>query len=106
MNKPNSDLATNTEGWKAINWRQAERYVFKLQKRIFAASRCGDVKKVRKLQKTLMRSWSNRILSVRRVTQDNTGKKDGRSGWGKILVPSSSSRTGKGIKANWQIQTN
>jgi RNA-directed DNA polymerase len=75
MNKPNSDLETNTEGWKAINWRQAERYVFKLQKRIFAASRCGDVKKVRKLQKTLMRSWSNRILSVRRVTQDNQGKK-------------------------------
>ena len=75
MNKPNSDLETNTEGWKAINWRQAERYVFKLQKRIFAASRCGDVNKVRKLQKTLMRSWSNRILSVRRVTQDNTGKK-------------------------------
>jgi RNA-directed DNA polymerase len=75
MNKPKSDLETNTEGWKAINWRQAERYVFKLQKRIFAASRCGDVKKVRKLQKTLMRSWSNRILSVRRVTQDNQGKK-------------------------------
>jgi retron-type reverse transcriptase len=24
---------------------------------------------------TLMRSWSNRILSVRRVTQDNQGKK-------------------------------
>lgn len=75
MDKPNSDLSTNTEGWKAIDWRKAERYVFKLQKRIFAASRCGDVKKVRKLQKTLMRSWSNRILSVRRVTQDNTGKK-------------------------------
>ncbi|MEG4521215.1 MULTISPECIES: group II intron reverse transcriptase/maturase [unclassified Microcoleus] len=75
MDKPNSDLATNTEGWKAIDWRKAERYVFKLQKRIFAASRCGDVKKVRKLQKTLMRSWSNRILSVRRVTQDNQGKK-------------------------------
>jgi RNA-directed DNA polymerase len=75
MNKPKSDLSTNTEGWKTINWRRAERYVFKLQKRIFAASRCGDVKKLRKLQKTLMRSWSNRILSVRRVTQDNQGKK-------------------------------
>ncbi len=49
MNQPKSDLATNTEGWKAINWRQAERAVFKLQKRIFAANRCGDVKKVRKL---------------------------------------------------------
>jgi len=49
MNKPKSDLSTNTEGWKTINWRRAERYVFKLQKRIFAANRCGDVKKVRKL---------------------------------------------------------
>ncbi len=72
MNKPKSD---STEGWKAINWRKAERYVFKLQKRIYPASRRGDVKQVRKLQKTLMRSWFNRVLSVRRVTQDNTGKK-------------------------------
>lgn len=75
MNKPNSDLVINTEGWKTINWRQAEKYVFKLQKRIYAASRRGDVKQCRKLQKTLMRSWSNRLLAVRRVTQDNQGKK-------------------------------
>ncbi|MEH1850143.1 MAG: reverse transcriptase domain-containing protein [Nostoc sp.] len=75
MNKPNSDLVISTEGWKTINWRQAERYVFKLQKRIYAASRRGDVKQCRKLQKTLMRSWSNRVLAVRRVTQDNQGKK-------------------------------
>jgi RNA-directed DNA polymerase len=75
MNKPKSDSQLNTEGWKTINWRKTERYVFKLQKRIYAASRRGDVKRVRKLQKILMRSWSNKVLSVRRVTQDNTGKK-------------------------------
>jgi RNA-directed DNA polymerase len=75
MEKPKSDSQSNTEGWKTINWRQVERYVFKLQKRIYAASRCGDIKRVRKLQKTLMRSWSNKVISVRRVTQDNTGKK-------------------------------
>src|ERR687885_651455 len=75
MDKPNSDSQKNTEGWKAIDWRTAERYVFKLQKRIYAASRRGDVKRVRKLQKMLMRSWSNKVLSVRRVTQDNIGKK-------------------------------
>lgn len=75
MYKPNSGLKTNTEGWTDINWRKAERYVFKLQKRIFAASRCGNVLRVRQLQNTLMRSWFNRILSVRRVTQDNQGKK-------------------------------
>jgi len=75
MNKPKSDSQQNTEGWKAINWRQVERYVFKLQKRIYAASRCGNVKLIRKLQKTLMRSWSNRVLAVRRVTVENQGKK-------------------------------
>ncbi|MEM1393295.1 MAG: reverse transcriptase domain-containing protein [Cyanobacteria bacterium P01_H01_bin.150] len=75
MNKPKSDSVSNTEGWKTINWRKAEKYIFKLQKRIYAASRCGDVKRLRKLQKTLMRSWSNRILAVRRVTVENQGKK-------------------------------
>ncbi len=75
MNKPKSDSKLNTEGWKTINWHQVEKYVFKLQKRIYAASRHGDVKLVRKLQKTLMRSWSNRVLAVRRVTVENQGKK-------------------------------
>ena len=74
MKKPNSDLGIKTEGWKTIDWAKAERYVFKLQKRIYAASRRGDVKRVRKLQKTLMRSWSNRVLAVRRVTVENQGK--------------------------------
>ncbi len=70
----NSDFH-NTEAWRTINWRKVERYVWKLQKRIFAASRRGDVKQVRKLQKTLMRSWSNKALAVRRVTVENKGKK-------------------------------
>jgi RNA-directed DNA polymerase len=71
---PKSDSQQNTEGWGEIDWRKVERYVFKLQTRIYAASRQGEVRKVRKLQRTLMRSWSNRVLAVRRVTQDNTGK--------------------------------
>ena len=75
MQKPKTNSETNIVGWKNINWRKVERYVFKLQKRIYAASRRGDVKTVRKLQKTLMRSWSNKALGVRRVTQDNRGKK-------------------------------
>ena len=76
MNKPNSDsLPMGTEGWKTINWRKVERYVFKLQKRIYAASRQGDKRRVRQLQKTLMNSWSNKVLAVRRVTQDNRGRK-------------------------------
>lgn len=75
MEKPKSAFMEKTEGWRQINWKQVEQTVFKLQKRIYAASRCGDIQRVRKLQKTLMRSWSARVLAVRRVTQDNQGKK-------------------------------
>ncbi len=71
---PNTNSQQNIVGWDSINWHKVERYVFKLQKRIYSASRRGDVKQVRKLQKTLYRSWSNKVLAVRRVTQDNRGR--------------------------------
>ncbi|AFZ10708.1 RNA-directed DNA polymerase (Reverse transcriptase) (plasmid) [Oscillatoria nigro-viridis PCC 7112] len=73
MNKSNT-LNNQTVEWKDIKWRKLERVTFKLQKRIFQASLRGDVKAVRKLQKTLIRSWSAKCLAVRRVTQDNQGK--------------------------------
>ncbi|PNW59120.1 UNVERIFIED_CONTAM: group II intron reverse transcriptase/maturase [Euhalothece sp. KZN 001] len=61
--------------WGDIDWRKAERVVYKLQKRIYKASHRGDVKAVRRLQKLLIKSWSAKVLAVRRVTQDNQGKK-------------------------------
>jgi RNA-directed DNA polymerase len=84
---PNTDSQPNTVGWDEIDWRKVERYVFKLQTRIYAASRRGDVKQVRKLQKTLMSSWSNKVLSVRKVTQDNRGKRTAGVDGIKILSP-------------------
>ncbi|NEQ11523.1 MAG: group II intron reverse transcriptase/maturase, partial [Moorea sp. SIO4E2] len=61
--------------WKKVNWRKLEMTVFKLQKRIYRASERGDIRVVRKLQKTLMKSWSAKMLAVRKVTQENQGKK-------------------------------
>jgi len=69
-----TSLKTTVE-WNQVNWRKLERKIYKLQKRIYRASQRGDVKTVRRLQKMLMNSWSARALSVRRVTQDNQGKK-------------------------------
>lgn len=66
-------LNNQTVEWKDIKWRKLEKVAFKLQKRIFQASERGDVKAVRKLQKTLIRSWSAKCIAVRRVTQDNQG---------------------------------
>ncbi len=73
--------------WRHINWRKLERRVFKLQKRIYRASQRGNVKAVRRLQKTLMKSWSARCLAVRRVTQDNQGKKTAGVDGHKSLTP-------------------
>ena len=61
--------------WNSLPWQRLERQVFKLQKRIYRASRRGDVKTVHRLQRLLMTSWAARCLAVRRVTQDNRGKK-------------------------------
>jgi RNA-directed DNA polymerase len=71
----NARLLKPMKEWNTIPWFQLERRVFKLQKRIFKASHRGDVKAVRRLQKTLLRSWSAKSLAVRRVSQDNQGKK-------------------------------
>lgn len=73
--------------WSEIDWGKVERVVFKLQKRICSASRQGNIKKVRKLQKTLIRSYSNRLMAVRRVTQDNQGKKTAGIDGIKSLLP-------------------
>lgn len=69
--------ANGTEGradWNATDWRQVNRRVRNLRQRIFRASRENDLKKVRSLQKLMLRSHSNTLKSVRQVTQENKGK--------------------------------
>ena len=61
--------------WHSLPWRKLERQVYKLQTRIYRASRRGDVKAVHRLQRLLLNSWAARCLAVRRVTQDNQGKR-------------------------------
>jgi RNA-directed DNA polymerase len=59
--------------WRQIDWRRAERTVRRLRQRIFTASKAGDLSRVRPLQKLMLRSRSNTLLSVRRVTERNAG---------------------------------
>src|SRR5437773_6217112 len=77
-------------GWDAVSWRAAEETVRRLRQRIFTASQAGDLKRVRNLQKLMLRSRSGALVSVRRVTEVNAGRKtagvDGRvvlAGWEK-----------------------
>jgi len=80
-------ITKTTAEWRLINWRKLERQVYKLQKRIYRASQRGDIKALRKLQKMLMKSWSARALAVRRVSQDNQGKKTAGVDGQKSLTP-------------------
>ncbi|GAB3840739.1 group II intron reverse transcriptase/maturase [Hymenobacter jeollabukensis] len=61
--------------WKALPWKKLQRTVFRLQKRIYQASLRGDSRQVRQLQKLLSKSRAAKLLAVRKVTQDNQGKR-------------------------------
>src|SRR5829696_7025417 len=70
VNGPEDELPD----WDWVDWGQAEQNVGRLRQRIFAASQAGDLKKVRNLQKLMLRSRSNALVSVRRVTEVNAGR--------------------------------
>jgi RNA-directed DNA polymerase len=68
-------LAIASETWNKKPWRKLEQHVYRIQKRIYQASQRNNVRAVQKLEKLLMKSNAARLLAVRRVTQDNQGKK-------------------------------
>jgi len=61
--------------------------VYKLQNRIYQAAQRGDIKTYRRLQKLLLKSWYAKALAVRRVSQDNKGKKTAGVDGVKSLTP-------------------
>ncbi len=65
---------TKTIKWHNIDWCKANLQVRNLRQRIYKARTNGDWKMVRGLQKLMLRSHANLLVSVRRVTQINQGK--------------------------------
>ena len=61
--------------WEQVNWFYVGKLIRNLQRRIFRARKLGEWKKLRRLQKLLLRSYANLLKSVRQITQENTGKK-------------------------------
>src|SRR5262245_65392037 len=92
---PSSGAANGPEGragttWDAIDWRKAERILPTLISRILRATQANDLRKVRSLQKLMLRCYSNILMSVRRVTQVNAGKNT--PGVDKLLVKTPTAR--------------
>jgi RNA-directed DNA polymerase len=91
--RASDDDANETEAptdWQAVDWQQASRRVRNLRQRIFRASREGDTRRVRSLQKLMLRSYSNTLLSVRRVTQQNAGRRT--AGVDRVVITTPQSR--------------
>jgi len=63
------------DAWEQVDWREHEQRVRRLRRRIFKAVKGGDLATARNLQKLMLRSWSNTLISVRQVTQRNTGRR-------------------------------
>ena len=75
MNTHKESAIPDYTDWKQIPWNQLEEYVVKLQQRIYQAEIDGEKRKVRDLQRMLLNSKANLLISIKRVTQVNTGKR-------------------------------
>jgi RNA-directed DNA polymerase len=60
--------------WQSIDWRRVEQHVRTTQMRIAKATQESDWRRVKALQRSLIRSFAARALAVRRVTE-NQGKR-------------------------------
>jgi RNA-directed DNA polymerase len=75
VNGPEGLPPFDGDAWERVDLRHHEEQVRRLRGRIFQAVREGDWPKARSLQKLMLRSWSNVLVSVRQVTQRNTGRR-------------------------------
>jgi len=80
----------NINSWKDIQWTTIEKYVFRLQLRIYRAANEQEFERMYKLQKLLISSKSAKYLATRKVTQDNAGKKT--PGVDKVIIKSPAER--------------
>ncbi len=61
--------------WFDIDWQTVDKRVRNLRQRIYRATQDGQWNKVRSLMKLMLRSYSNLLQSVRKITQENKGRK-------------------------------
>lgn len=85
------NVTKSTFDWHSVNWRNALSIVRNLRRRIFKATQKGNWRKVRNLERLMLRSFSNVLVSVRKATQQNKGKNT--AGVDKVLVKTPQKRS-------------
>jgi len=91
---------TEYSDWQSINWSTVEKIVHKLQKRIYRAKVAGNQKLVKRLQRLLVNSRSAKALAIRKVTQDNRGKRTAGVDGRKALTPKQRMRLLENLRVN------
>jgi RNA-directed DNA polymerase len=89
--------------WNAVNWAVHEQNVARLRRRIFTAVRDGDWPKARNLQKMMLRSWSNTLVSVRQVAQRNAGRRT--AGIDRVVALDGPARMAMAVQAHRTART-
>lgn len=97
---PGNGTLGDAQFWHSIDWTKTDRNVRRLRQRIFKATQDGDLKRVRNLQKLMLRSHSNALQSVKRVTQTSTGRRTAGVDGERALKPRCKGRLARSISGS------
>jgi RNA-directed DNA polymerase len=84
--------------WDEISWKEIEKKILLLQQRIFKASRDGNKLNVKYLQSIIVKLPEAKLIAVKRVTTENTGRKTG--GIDKQIITTNAEKLNLTIKLN------
>ena len=84
-----NDIVTKEtlKDWADINWKLVKKRIRNLRQRIYRATQNRQWNKARSLMTLMLLSYSNLLLSVRKVTLENQGKKTAGIDNQKVLTP-------------------
>ncbi|MFB2976014.1 reverse transcriptase N-terminal domain-containing protein [Microseira sp. BLCC-F43] len=103
-----NDIGTKEplQDWSTIDWKTIKKRVRNLRKRIYRATQAHQWNRVRSLMKLMLRSYSNLLLSVGRVTSENRGRKTAGVDNQTVLNPQDRVRLVRDMKTDqfWQAK--
>jgi RNA-directed DNA polymerase len=91
LSESKTNVTSESMDWNCVNWREVETSIRNLRQRIFRATKEGNLKKIKSLQKLMLRSKANALISVRRVSQISDGRNT--PGVDKLVVKTPAERT-------------
>jgi RNA-directed DNA polymerase len=91
LSESKTNETSESVDWNCVNWREVETSIRNLRQRIFRATKEGNLKKVKSLQRLMLRSKANALISVRRVSQISDGRNT--PGVDKLVVKTPAERT-------------